>query len=297
MLKAVVLFALFVAVVAQAQTYQPPPHFNHIVIIFQENRTPDDLFGANPGNGAVCGAEDPFEAGVDIQNGGPNKAAGGAITCMTPLTDLKSGGSYHSHLQTDPNGVKVGWVPQCDANADGVCQMDGACHSDEYPNCPEYTYVVRSVVQPYYDIATNYGWANYMFQTNQGPSFEAHQFILGGTSAPVWPGDTYYQDFVAENPPLTDSGCPVGSHSPFWVDPGGNELTSPPIKSECYDRNTLVTYQDSNNVVHDKLAALGLTWKYYAQTQGIIWDAPEADPQICYSAASGSGACNVNGAE
>jgi hypothetical protein len=62
MLKAVVLFALFAAVVAKAQNYPKLPHFNHIVIIVQENRTPDNLFGANPGNGAVCGAEDPFEA-------------------------------------------------------------------------------------------------------------------------------------------------------------------------------------------------------------------------------------------
>src|SRR5580704_3652348 len=31
------------------------------------------------------------------------------------------------------------------------------------------------------------------------------------------------------------------------------------------------------------LAALGLNWKYYAQTPGIIWDAPEANPQTCYT--------------
>jgi Phosphoesterase family len=66
----------------------------------------------------------------------------------------------------------------------------------------------------------------------------------------------------------------------------GVELADP-LRSECYDRNTLVTYQDSNNVVHDK----GVSWKYYAQTPGIIWDAPEANPQICYGAISGSGAC------
>jgi hypothetical protein len=142
MLKGVVLLALFGVLEAAAQSYQPPPHFNHIVVIFQENRTPDDLFGAAPSQ-AKCGVEDPFEPGVDIQNGGPNKAAGGAITCMTPLTDLIGGGSYHSHLQTDKNGVQVGWVPQCDLGADGICKMDGACHSDEYPSCPEYTYVVQ----------------------------------------------------------------------------------------------------------------------------------------------------------
>jgi hypothetical protein len=301
MLKAVVLFTLFEVAVAGAQTltYQPPPTFNHIVIIVQENRTPDDLFGAGAvGHVGACGAQNDFEPGVDIQFGGPNKAAGGAISCLTSLPNLSGGGASHAHIQTDKNGVLVGWVPQCDLNAQGICQMDGACHSDEYPNCPEYTYVTKSVVQPYYDIATNYGWANYMFATNQGPSYPAHQFLLGGTSAPVFPGDShnYYQDFVAENASFLDSGCPEGS-GPKWINPGGIELKDP-IGSECYDRNTLVTYQDSAGV-HDKLAALNppQTWKYFAQTQGIIWDAPESVPQICYSAISGSGPCDVNGAE
>jgi phospholipase C len=280
-LKAVVLFALFGATLASAQTL---PTFKHIVIIVQENRTPDNLFGSSPGQ-ANCSKENPFEPGVDIVDGGPNKAAGGAITCLTPVANLNHGGNWHGHYWKKPNGVEVGWVPQCDADVNGICQMDGACHSDEYPNCPEYTYVTKNVVQPYFDIATNYGWANYMFQTNQGPSFPAHQFLFGGTSAPVWPGDgnNYFQDFVAENPKTYTSGCPFGSPFPNWVDPGGENEFGSKNQSQCYDHNTLVTYQDSYNNVWDKLAPLGLTWKYYAQTKGSIWDAPEANPQTCYT--------------
>ena len=293
MLKAVVLFALFEAVVAQAQTYQPPPPFNHIVIIVQENRTPDNLFGGAPMNGALCGSEEPFEAGVDIQDGGLNLASqqngGPYITCLASNSGLQTGGGYHGHQDpTDPN---QGWVPQCDADSSGHCRMDGACLGKNMwkYGCPQYQYVAKPVVQPYFDIATNYGFANYMFETNQGPSFEAHQFLLGGTSSPVWPGDEYYQYFVAENPAFLYSGCPA-STSPYWIDPGGNEVTNPPIKSECYDRNTLVTYQE-NNVVYDKTVNIKGGWKYYAQTRGIIWDAPEANPQICYGAISGSGKC------
>jgi phospholipase C len=277
-LTAVVLTALFGAVVAGAQTYQAPPHFNHIVIIVQENRTPDDLFQSSI-KATSCGTENHFEAGVDIQNGGPNLAAKNHgkpyQTCLTQLTNLNTGGTGHTH---DPN-----WTTQFNSGA-----MDGACLLT-WPNCPEYTYVTQSVVKPYFDIATNYGFANYMFQTNQGPSFPAHQFILGGTSAPVFPGDpnNYYQDFVAENASFLDSGCPVGGTGPKWINPQGNELTDP-NKSECYDHNTLVTYQDSNDVVHDR----GVGWKYYAQTLGIIWDAPEANPQICYGAVSGTGSCS-----
>lgn len=61
---------LFVAVVAQAQTL---PTFRQIVVIFQENRTPDNLFGSAPSGGTTCGSEDPFDPGVDVRNGGPDE--------------------------------------------------------------------------------------------------------------------------------------------------------------------------------------------------------------------------------
>jgi len=35
-----------------------------------------------------------------------------------------------------------------------------------------------------------------------------------------------------------------------------------------------------------------VSWKYYVQSAGTIWDSPEANPQICYGATSGSGACS-----
>lgn len=132
----------------------------------------------------------------------------------------------------------------------------------------------------------------WIFQTNEGPSFPAHQFLFGGTSAPVFPGDpnNYYLDFVAEN---GDSGCPGTGGGPDWINPVGIELTDP-NHSQCYDHNTLVTYQDTNNVVYDKTGNLiNGGWKYYAQTNGAIWDAPEANPQACYFATSGSGACSA----
>src|ERR1700722_19786029 len=240
MLKAFVLFASTGAIVGKAQTYKNPPAFKHIVIIVQENRTPDDLF--QPPSAVGCGIQNPFEPGVDIQNGGPNLASqqnGGAYnTCMTPVNNLSDGGTSHKHAQ---------WVLQYDDGA-----MDGACLAT-WPNCKEYDSVSQNVVQPYYAIATNYGWANYMFSTHEGPSFPAHQFLFGGTSAPVYPGDpnNYYQDFVAENGP--DSGCPDTGSLAAWINPGGIEIPDQ-IGSECYDHNTLVTYQDSTGAVHDKTA-------------------------------------------
>ena len=62
-----------------------------------------------------------------------------------------------------------------------------------YGTCkpPPQNYTADQCLRPeirratYFDIATSYGFANYFFQTSQGPSLPAHQFLLSGTSAPL----------------------------------------------------------------------------------------------------------------
>lgn len=44
----------------------------------------------------------------------------------------------------------------------------------------------QSILDTYFHIASQYGFANWMFQTNQGPSFPAHQFLFSGSSAPIY---------------------------------------------------------------------------------------------------------------
>jgi len=48
------------------------------------------------------------------------------------------------------------------------------------PPDPEYYYVQPSDVQPYFTMAETYTFGDRMFQTNQGPSFPAHQYIIQG---------------------------------------------------------------------------------------------------------------------
>lgn len=62
------LLALFFfgAALAPAQTI-PPGTFSHIIIVIQENRTPDNLFGAAPApTGTGCGTEEIFEPGCTL---------------------------------------------------------------------------------------------------------------------------------------------------------------------------------------------------------------------------------------
>jgi phospholipase C len=212
------LLVSLAATFAYAQTL---PHFDHIIIVVQENRTPDNLFGSNPQAGG-CTANFPFEPGVDIADGGRGYGYTNEIcTTPRPLQDSLDPGHGHGDFE---NQYDTG-------------NMDKVCWNGTVINPACYAYVYQTDVQPYFDIATNYGFANYMFQTNEGPSFEAHQFLFTGTSAGVAPNDNYSLDFVAENAvPNDDSGCSEGQvNLPKWVDPTGtNEFHDPrPTKASA----------------------------------------------------------------
>ncbi len=69
---------------------------------------------------------------------------------------------------------------------DGADKIGVECYNSTpcpIPNA-QFKYVLPSDVIPYFQLAEQYTFADRMFQTNQGPSFPAHQFIISGTSAP-----------------------------------------------------------------------------------------------------------------
>jgi phospholipase C len=239
-----------------------PGMFSNIIIIVQENRTPDNLFGSYAG--ATCGGTANFP-GADIVNGGA--PGNGTNTCNA---------SYAMNSGYDPNHQNADWKNDYDGGL-----MDGFCDAGEYtPPCPPYSYVQQSEVVPYFAIASTYGFANYMFQTNQGPSLEAHQFLFAGTSAPTAPNDAngYFWYFVKDNPgTATMSGCPQNTNL-NWIDPRGISVAGQ-LSSECYAHDSLVTgAANCANGVCDK----SVSWRYYAPSAGSIWDAPEAIPEVCY---------------
>ena len=136
-------------------------------------------------------------------------------------------------------------------------------------------------LDPYLALATQYGWANYMFQTNQGPSMPAHQFLLSGTSAQTAPPNTL---FAAENPGKNvyenDTGCTaLAGETVNIIDPSGSEDYTPIYP--CFDHNTLTDLLD--NASHG--------WKYYSNTTGSIWTAPNAIQHICLPTSPVDGTC------
>jgi phospholipase C len=166
--------------------------------------------------------------------------------------------------------------------------MDGAAGikcvnlGEVCPADPEFQFVDNSsgILNPYLTLATQYGWANYMFQTNQGPSFPAHQYLFGGTSAPT-AGDDAMGIFAADNGTnhLNLQGCTsAATELVTLIEPSG-------IFAQLYPCFEHVTLPD--------VLPNGVTWRYYATTvgsQGGLWTAPNAIQHICQSTGPG-GSC------
>jgi len=252
----------------------------HVVIIFQENRTPDNLFQD----------QTLIARGADIASSGMTSS--GNTIQLTPI-DLGTAGSNpqtydlsHAHkaFVAMYNGGKMD-------GADLIaCTPVAACPPHAHPN-PQFKYVLPSDVQPYFALAEQYTFADRMFQTNQGPSMPAHQYILSGTS---WDGKSGSNLFEAENPDLPanlgggvvaggNTGCSSPSSETVQMiditnpDPTTNETT---LVYPCFDHATLTDLLDTQKI----------SWRYYANVKPCspsapcptgIWVAPNAIQHIC----------------
>jgi phospholipase C len=187
-----------------------PSPIQHVVIIMQENRSFDNLFNGFPG--------------ADTVQSGLNKKV---LVPLRPvsLSDGRDVDHTHTSWWLDWNGGK----------------MDGFAHEGgPNPTLP-YSYVSPTDSQPYWDLAARYTLGDRMFQSNTGPSFVAHQYMIAGQSGeasgtpsgPIW-------------------GCDANASSRVaLVGPNGTEL---PGVFPCFDYATMA----------DLLDAKGVSWKYYA---------------------------------
>ncbi len=220
----------------------------HVVIIFQENRTPDNLF------------HDPvlIARGADIASTGIN-SKGKVITLKAaPLATSWDLGHNHAPFLVQYDNGKM----------DGSDKVPVLC---DVPPCPtppanaQFWYTQASDVGPYFAMAEQYVFADRMFQTNQGASFPAHQYIISGTSAPSVGSDL----LASENPmggtkPGADTGCtaPSGQYVQL-IDPEGSEAQT---QYPCFE----------HPVISDSLDNLGLSWRYYTTSGGLLWTGPNA---------------------
>ena len=227
----------------------------HIVVIFQENRTPDNLF------------QDPvlIKNGADIAQSGVNSLH--QTITLSPI-DLGTTGSNPQNY--DLSHAHSAFVAMYDGGKmDGAdlipCSPAANCPPNAHPN-PQFMYVNPSDVQPYFAMAEQYTFGDRMFQTNQGPSFPAHQFILSGTSAPTATSDLFASENMSGG---SIAGCIATAGTTVeLINALGVESSS---QYPCFEHATL----------SDLLDAKGVSWRYYAPSAGSIWTAPDAIEHIC----------------
>ena len=207
-------------------TPSPTPigtYIKHIVVIVQENRSFDNLFNGFPG-------ADTQDWGLD-HNGN-----------VVPLTAVPLYQQYD--LSHAPNAF---FTEYDNGKMDGFDQEPSGAHSFN----PDYAYqyTQSSDVVPYWQMASQNTLADRMFQTNHGPSFPAHLYLIAGQSG--------YDDN-----PTTPWGC------------DNTTFTIAPI---CYDYTT----------IGDELDAANTSWKYYSNggnnVQALsIWQPYQAIRHIRY---------------
>ncbi|MGC2449246.1 MAG: Ig-like domain-containing protein [Candidatus Sulfotelmatobacter sp.] len=217
----------------------------HVIIIMQENRSPDNLFHGLPG--------------ADIASYGVNSY--GQLIPLQPVPLANTWDLKHSHIAFSTmydNGKMDG---------DNLNLVGCGTHCPPPPN-PQYGYVQQSDIAPYFQMAGQYTFADRMFQTNQGPSFPAHQFIISGTSAP-----TATSDLFASGEPYPQNeaaGCSAPSNVMVQlIDPYGNNTQT---QYPCFEHQTIM----------DNLDDAGISWKYYSPSAGSIWNGPNAIHHLRY---------------
>jgi phospholipase C len=298
--------------ISQTKPAAFPPQITHVVVIVQENRTPDNLFhflsplctiphGAS--GLSACTPNPATSSCYDISPCGLSNKGGGVKPITLTGTPLMG--------STDPSHSHTTFAQMCDPDpANGyACRNDGAWQIKqsaksgssyryvENPAVKNYNGSTGFLLDPYLTYAEQYGWANYMYQTNQGPSYPAHQFIFSGTSARSSAEDAA-STFVAENiePKESSVGClAAASETTYLLSPllgplgdgctafDNNSVQECPLTNTglVYPTNPVGSFCSNKPNMGSALDTQKITWKYYAPSAGSIWTAPNSIQNIC----------------
>ncbi len=216
----------------------------HVIIMMQENRTTDNLFHGLKG--------------ADTANYGIN-SKGQKIT-LTPQALANKYGLDHYH----PDFIRM----YDGGKMDGADLIPGDCGTKCPPNM-QFKYVQLSDVKPYFQLAEQYAFGDRMFQSNQGPSYPAHQFIIAATSAPSDTSELFDgEDTFGIDKPAGHAGCGAPPYVyTILINPLGQENL---INFPCFEHRTLMDLLDNQ----------GLSWKYYTISLSYIWTGPNVIDHI-----------------
>jgi len=221
----------------------------HVVIVVQENRTTDNLFNGLPGADTVPSGKNSHGQNVTL-----------VPELLTAPYVL-----YHTHSDFETEYDK--------GRMDGF-NLDPSQCDTRASQCPPksqmaYAYVPQYEVQPYFDLAEQYTFADNAFASQSGPSFPGHQYLVSGTST-IADGSNLR---ASENPETRreqdTGGCDSQQSARVQlIDQYGREnQTAYP----CFTRAALT----------DLLDQAGLSWHYYQQYSGPgLWNGLDAIKQL-----------------
>jgi len=212
----------------------------HVVVIIQENRSFDNLFYGFPG-------ADSATSGLSHE---------GKIA-LAPVDLASVFDVEHLHLTFERE--------YDDARMDGfdVAGVVAPPHQTApHGNYFAYAYVPRAQIAPYWQLAARYVLADRTFESNSGPSFPAHQYLIAGQS-----------ENVPDGPSTSIWGCdsPPGT-TEAQLTASGQSVPGP---FPCFSYTTLA----------DELDGAKLAWRSYTPTvhsSGGIFNAYDAVRQIRY---------------
>lgn len=223
----------------------------HVVIVIQENRSFNNLFMSYPGATTSTYGYDTKNhkiklgpAGLDAPYGVEHDAQGFFKSCngkgSIPGTDCRM------------NGFDQEFVTSCGTSV--PCPLKH----------PQYAYVPRADVKPYWDMANQYVLADQMYPSVlDAASFTAHQYLIAG------------QAEKTVNTPLASWGC--------WGAKGDTIGRLGPNRQLPYGTPIRPCFHD--DTIGEEADKAGVSWAFYASTvggSGGIWSAYQANHTVFY---------------
>ena len=224
-------------------------HIKHLVVIVQENRSFENVFAGFPG--------------ANTRSYGywhSKKVPLHEVTFTPPNPTMRDMvHDWSSAHQGWDKGAMDGFGDNTFSQGTGVAMWP-------------YAYLKRSLVKPYWDLASQYVLADRMFPTMFGASFTAHLDLISGTT-----------DLA---PKVSEVDWPDGSHWGCDANPGTTTSLVTPTQFEpgagpfpCFTQFRTMA---------DTLDAAKVSWRYYApgvnsgDVGGLVWSEFSAIKNVRY---------------
>lgn len=220
-------------------------YVKHVVIVVQENRSFDNIFAGFPG-------ADTAMSGV--------MSSGRSVGLQAIPYEVHDMDHYYGTGRLDFDGGKM---DRFDLNSTSGGNTIGAF---------AYSYLERSAVRPYWDMAHQYVLTDHMFPTMFGPSFTGHLTLIAGTA------DLTPNESEADFPSAEPWGCDAPSSTTSAILNTALKVRDGAGPAPCFTQFRTMA---------DVLDAAHVSWKYYAPAigsgdSGRLWSSFDAIKNVRY---------------